>query len=113
MPQLNFTSSIAAGGSLSPFSAWPYRVPNKQALLELMVNASAAGLTMNLTTGSESIVAIDTPVSGGGAAGTLPARLNTEPIADMVAASEEIVLTIKNPTAGAITVNGVAVVTFK
>lgn len=112
MPQFNFSTSIGAGATSTPLSTWQFRFPPKAALLELMVNASAAGLVMNLTTGAESIVQAESPVSGGGTAGTLPARLNTEPITDKVDPGEEIVLTIRNPTGGAITCNGVAVMTY-
>ena len=112
MPQFNFSSSVAAGATATPLSTWQFRFPPKASLLELMVNASAAGLVMNLTTGAESIVQAESPVSGGGAAGTLPARLSTEPIVDKVDAGEEIVLTVRNPTGGVITINGVAVLTY-
>jgi hypothetical protein len=84
MPQFNFSSSLAAGATATPLSSWQFRFPPKAALLELMVNASATGLVMNLTTGAESIVQAESAVSGGGTAGTLPARLNTEPIVDKV-----------------------------
>ena len=112
MPQFNFTTAIAAGATATPLANWQFRFPPKSSLLELLVNASAAGLVMNLTTGSESIVQAESPVSGGGAAGTLPARLSTEPIVDKVDPGEEIVLTVRNPTAGAITLNGVAILTY-
>jgi hypothetical protein len=112
MPQFNFSSSLAAGATATPLSSWQFRFPPKAALLELMVNASATGLVMNLTTGAESIVQAESAVSGGGTAGTLPARLNTEPIVDKVDPGEEIVLTVRNPTAGAITLNGVAILTY-
>lgn len=112
MPQFNFSSSVAAGATATPLSTWQFRFPPKAALLELLVNASAAGLVMNLTTGAESIVQAESVVSGGGTAGTLPARLATEPIVDKVDPGEEIVLTVRNPTAGAITVNVVAILTY-
>lgn len=113
MPYFAATASLAAGGSAYPLANWQYRQPNFPALVEVLVNGSAAGLTHSLTTGSESIVPPDTPVSGGGTAGTLPARLNTEPIVDGVLSGEEIVHLIKNPTAGAITYNAVYVITPK
>lgn len=112
MPQFNFSTSIAAGATATPLGSWQFRFPPKASLLEILVNASAAGLVMNLTTGAESIVQAESPVSGGGAAGTLPARLNTEPIVDKVDPGEEIVLTVRNPTGGAITLNGVAILTY-
>jgi hypothetical protein len=109
MPYFAASAAIVAGGTATPLSGWQYRQPNFPALLELMVNGSAAGLTHTLTTGSESIIPIDTPISGGGTAGTLPARLNTEAVADGVLSGEEIVHTIKNPSGGTITFNAVYV----
>lgn len=112
MPQFNFTTSVAAGATSLPLAAWQFRFPPKASLLEVLVNGSAAGLVMNLTTGAESIVQAESAVSGGGTAGTLPARLGTEPIVDKVDPGEEIVLTVRNPTGGAITVNVVAILTY-
>lgn len=112
MPQFNASTSVAAGGTATPLSSWQFRFPPKASLLELFVNASAVGCVMNLTTGAESIVQAESVVSGGGTAGVLPARLGTEPIVDKVDAGEEIVLTVRNPTGGAITVNVVAILTY-
>lgn len=112
MPQFNFSQSIAAGGTALPLSTWQFRFPPKPSLLELMVNATATGVVLNLTTGAESIVQAESPVAAGGTAGVLPARLSTEPIVDKVEPGEEIVLTLRNTTAGAITVNGVAILTY-
>lgn len=82
-------------------------------MLEVMINATAVGVVQNLTTGPESIVQAESPVSAGGTAGVLPARLNNEPIVDAVLPGEEIVHTLRNTTAGSITVNGVAILTYK
>jgi hypothetical protein len=112
MPQFNFSASVGAGLTAFPLATWQFRFPPKKSLLELLVNGSAAGLVMNLTTGAESIVQSESPISGGGTAGTLPARLNTEPIVDAVDPGEEIVLSVRNPTGGAITVNVVAILTY-
>lgn len=112
MPQFNFSTSIAAGATSLPLSAWQFRFPPKTSLLELMVNATAVGCVMNLTTGAESIVQAESPVAAGGTAGVLPAKLNNEPIVDKVDPGEEIVLTIRNTSGGAITVNGVAILTY-
>lgn len=113
MPQFNYTASIAAGATVFPLQNWNFRFPPKIALLELLVNASAIGLVMELTTGPESIVQSSSAVSAGGVAGTLPARLNTEPIVDMVDPGEEIVLAIRNTSGGAVTANVIAVMTYK
>lgn len=107
------TASVAAGGTSFPLANWQYRQPNFAGLLEILVNASGAGMTHSLTTGSESIVPPDVPISGGGTAGTLPSRLNAEAIVDGILPGEEIVHQIKNPTAGALTYNAVYVLSPK
>jgi hypothetical protein len=113
MPLFNFTSNVAAGGTYLPLSTWQFRFPPKLSLLEVMVNAAAVGVVMGMTTGNESIVQADTPVSAGGTAGVVPARLNNEPIVDTVDPGEELVLSIRNTTGAAVNVQGVAVLTYK
>lgn len=112
MPQFNFSASVAAGATSLPLQNWQFRFPPKGALLELLINATAAGMVMNLTTGAESIVQAESPVPAGGTAGVLPARLNVEPIVDKVDPGEEIVLTLRNTSGGAITANVVAILTY-
>lgn len=113
MPMFTFVTSVPAGQTAQPLSGWNYRFPPQNALLELLVNTTATGVVMNVTTGPESIVQAESPVSAGGTAGTLPARLTVEPIVDMVNKGEEIVLNLRNTTAGALTVNGIAIITYK
>jgi len=113
MPMFTFSTSIAAGATAQPLNSWNYRFPPKNALFELLLNTTATGIVANVTTGPESIVQAESPVSSGGTAGVLPARLNVEPIVDMVNQGEELVLNLRNTTAGALTVNGVAIITYK
>lgn len=113
MPQFNFSTAIAAGATANPLANWQYRIPQKPAQIELLLNATAVGVVMNLTTGSESIVQADSVVSAGGTAGVIPARLNAEPIVDMVLPLDEIVLSLRNTTAGSITVNGTVIMTYQ
>ena len=108
-----FTRAVTTGPPYLPLSTWQFRQPAKAAVLEVFVNATATGCVQNLTTGAESIVQAECPVSAGGTAGVLPARLNTEPAVDEVDAGDELVLTVRNTTGGTITVNGVAVLTYK
>lgn len=113
MPQFNFTQVVGIGATVFPLENWNQVRPKQRGLLELMINGTATGCLMNLTTGSEQIVSPDTAVGAGGVAGVLPSRLNNEPTVDMVEANEVITLQVRNPTAGAITINGIAVLTFK
>lgn len=113
MPMFTFTQAVAAGATAQPLASWNYRFPPKNALFELLINATGTGMVQNVTTGPESIVQSESPISAGGTAGVLPARLSTEPIVDMVNAGEELVLNIRNTSAGPLTVNGVAIITYK
>lgn len=113
MPWFSFVTSVGAGATAFPLSTWQYRYPPFKALLELCLGTSAVGVVMNLTTGPESIVQAESPVGIGYAAGTLPARLNMEVISDTVEPGQEIVLSLRNTTGGALTVNGWATLTWK
>ena len=108
-----FTAAVTAGSTYLPLSTWQFRQPARKAILEVFVNATAVGCVQNLTTGAESIVQAECPVSAGGTAGVLPARLNTEPAVDQVDPGDELVLTVRNTSGGTVTVNGVAVLTYK
>lgn len=113
MPLRTFTQSVAAGATYLPLADWAFRFPPAKSLLEVLVNAGAVGCVMNLTTGAESIVQSESPVSAGGTTGVIPARLNAEPIMDTVDPGEEIVLIVRNTSGGAVVVNGVAILTYK
>lgn len=113
MPQYNFSVSVPPNSSVSPLNTWQYRFPPKSALISLILNAAATGLVMNLTTGAESIVQADSVVSAGGTAGVLPSSFGQNPIVDQVDAGEEIVLTVRNTTAGAVICNGIIEMTYK
>lgn len=113
MPMFPFSATVAPGATYLPLANWQFRQPARPAILEVFVNAAAVGCVQNLTTGAESIVQAETPVSAGGTAGVLPARLNTEPAVDQVEAGDEIVLTVRNTSVGGIVVNGLAVLTYK
>lgn len=113
MPMFTFTAAVAAGGTYLPLSTWQFRQPARKAILEVMTNATATGCVQNLTTGAESIIQAECPVQAGGTAGVIPARLAAEPAVDMVDPGDEIVLTVRNTSGGTITVNGVAILTYK
>jgi hypothetical protein len=119
MPYFPFTQLLGAGLTAAPFAQpsagtpWNYRVPPRNSMFELLINATAVGLVMSLTTGPEAIVQPESPISAGGTAGVLPARLNVEPIVDEVGQGEEMVVTIRNTTGAGITYNLIAVLTYQ
>lgn len=112
MPYFPFSESIAAGATVNALRDWNMRYPPVPCMIEIMLGTSAAGLVYSLTTGPESIVQSDRPVGIGLAAGTLPARQNFEPIVDEVPQGQEISLPVRNTSGGALTINGVAIMTF-
>lgn len=113
MPLFTFSTSVAGGATFLPLSTWQFRQPAKKAVLEVLVNATAIGCVQNLTSGAESIIQAECPVSAGGTAGAIPSRFVVEPAVDEVDPGDELVLTIRNTTGGAITVNGQAILTYR
>jgi hypothetical protein len=102
------SASIAAGASLNPLDVsggtWKYNRAPYDALVEIICNATLGPMLLTLTAGSDEIVQ-SCPVSLGGVAGVLPARLGTEPITFTVKAGDVIQPTFRNTNAGAATLN--------
>lgn len=113
MPFFSFSINMATNTTATPLSTWNYRFPPKTSLLELLIWATGVGVTMNLTTGPESIVQAESPVSAGGTVGVLPSRFNQDPIQDVVNPGEEIVLFLRNTNALARDVMGIANLQYK
>lgn len=112
MPVFTVSESVAAGATVNLLRNWQFRFPPVKSLLEIMIRTTAVGVVMNLTTGPESIVQAESVVQSGGTAGVTPSRLNTEPIVDRVDPGEECVLNVRNTTAGALTVDMIAIMTY-
>lgn len=105
MPAFKFTSSIAAAATFSPLDSWNYETPPRPGVMTLLHNATASGLVCIWTSGSDQILQ-ESPVEAGGTAGVIPSRLTVEPVIDPIAAFDKQRLAYRNPTGGAITVNG-------
>lgn len=105
MPAFTFSQSIAAGATFDPLDNWQYRYAPYRALMEVFHRATAVGIVVTITTGSDTVQE-ESPVSGGGTAGTLPSRLNIEPVTDKVDAGDLLKVRYRNTTAGAVTVDG-------
>lgn len=106
-----FTWSLAvgAGATSDPLdqagNSWKYRYIPYDCVVEVMHGTSAAGVTQTITSGSDEIVQ-ESPVTIGFAAGTLPSRLNCEPVTFKARAGDLVIVRYRNTTAGSLTING-------
>src|SRR5574337_1594121 len=110
MPFYQGSVSVAAGATVdllnnttSPERPWKYNRAPYNGVVEVMLQAPTTGLRQSITVGSDEVVQ-DSPVSLGGTAGVMPARLSREPITFKVTQGDVIGVIITNPTAGALTV---------
>jgi len=112
MPSFTWTQSMAAGATFDPIdtAGWMYRYLPYPAIVEIIDNATATGIVVSRTFGSDTIQQ-ESPLSAGGTAAVIPSRFAVEPIAEKANASDLIRINYRNPTAGAITVNGIIQIT--
>lgn len=110
MPQLTFTSSVAAGATYTPLSGWQYEFLPFPSLVEVGINATAVGVVGTISSGSD-VLQEESPVQAGGTAGVIPSPLNTPYLSDQAAAGDRLKVACRNTTGGAITVNGIVKVT--
>lgn len=109
MAFFTFTSQLAAGASFNPLdvsgNSWKYNRAPYAGTVEIIAAATLASMLLRVTVGSDEIMQ-ESPISIGGAAGVLPARLNTEPITFTVDAGDVIQPVFRNTNAAANTING-------
>lgn len=114
MPSFTFSAAIAAGATFDPLdasgSAWMYRYLPYAAMVEIIDRATAVGVTVVRTFGSDTIQQ-ESPVSAGGTAGVIPNRLTVEPVTEKAQPSDLLRLVYRNTTAGAINVEGIIQIT--
>lgn len=103
--EFTWSQSIAAGATFNPLEDWEYETPNIDGAVEVLERATAVGVVSQVKSGGATIKQ-EGPVQAGGTAGTIPARLNTEPITGKAFGSQKLRVAYRNPTAGAITVDG-------
>lgn len=108
MAFFTYSASLAAGASVNPLdisgNTWKYNRAPYDATVEIIANATATGVVCTLTAGSDEIMQ-ECPITAGGTAAVLPARLNVEPVTFSVKAGDVIQPRYRNTTAGAITLN--------
>lgn len=101
-----FTQSIAAGATFNPMDGSNFEIPNSNGVLKINHNATATGLVCTVAAQNKQI-AQEAPVPAGGTSGVIPTDFTAPPIIEMVKSGERISIRYRNPTAGAIIVNGV------
>lgn len=112
MPSFTWTSAVAAGATWDPIDAagWMYRYLPYGAVIEIIDNATAVGMVVTRTFGSDTVQQ-ESPVAAGGTAGVIPSRLAVEPVTEKGAASDLLRVVYRNTTGGPITVNGIIQIT--
>lgn len=108
--QFPWSQSIAAGGTFDPLLAWDYQTPDSDVAVEILDRATAVGLLRVVKSGGQAITQ-EGPVQAGGTAGTIPARLSTEPQTGRGYSNKKLSVSYRNPTGGAITVDGMIIAT--
>lgn len=106
MPSLTWTQSVAAGATFNPLDGWNYEFVPAPGVVTYIHNATAVGMVVTITSGSDQLLQ-EAPVPAGGTAGVIPSALNVAPITDAVGAGDRQAVRYRNPTGGAITVNGI------
>jgi len=106
----SWSQAILAGATFNPLETFDFETPDSDVAVEVLHRATAVGLVAVIKSGGLAI-SQESPVQAGGTAGTLPARLNTEPMTGKGFASRKLAVQYRNPTVGTITVDGTIVVT--
>jgi hypothetical protein len=107
MPSIAFSRSVAAGATDFPLQAlaWAFEQVPYNAAVRILVRTTATGVLARIRSGSEE-VQDETPVQSGGTAGVTPSVLNTTPTEFIAAGGDRLSLSLRNTTAGALTVDG-------
>jgi hypothetical protein len=95
---------IAAGATFDALTGFTYETPDVDCMVEILERATAVGL-VGVHSSSGQQIKQESPVQAGGTAGTLPSRLNTEPITGRGPKFQKLRSFYRNPTGGGITID--------
>lgn len=105
-----WTQSVAAGAIFLPLDGWQYEFPDTDVMVEVISRATAVGALQVLTSGGNTLLE-ESPVQAGGTSGVTPARQTTEPFVAKAYMGQRLKLKYRNPTGGAIIVDGIITLT--
>jgi hypothetical protein len=106
VPSFTWTQSVAAGATYNPLDGWNYEFVPRPGIVKILHRATATGLVATITSGSDQLLQ-EAPVPAGGTAGQTPSEFAVAPITDGVAAGDRQAVRYRNPTGGAITIDGI------
>lgn len=95
---------IGAGATFDALTGFTYETPDVDVMVEILERATAVGL-VGVHSSSGQQIKQESPVQAGGTAGTLPSRLNTEPITGRGPKFQKLRSFYRNPTGGGITID--------
>lgn len=109
MAFFSWSAAMLTATSLNPLdvsgASWKYQYAPYDCIAEVIHRATAVGIVVQITSGSDEVQQ-ESPLSAGGTAGTLTGRLNVEPVTFRVKAGDLIQVRYRNTTGGTITVDG-------
>jgi hypothetical protein len=106
MPSLVFTQSIAAGATFDPLTDWNYQYIPAPGVIKYIMRATAVGLVATIVSGSDQLMQ-ESAVQAGGTSGVTPSEFTTPAVVDRVAAGDRQSVRFRNPTGGAIVIDGI------
>jgi len=111
MPQLTFTQSIGAGLTFDPLDGWNFQYATRGGKLTLMHKATAVGLLATFTATDRQILQ-EANVPAGGTSGVTPTVFTAPVIPATVQKGDRLSIRYRNPTGGAIIIDGVIDIAF-
>ncbi len=105
MPVLNFSQAMTANQTgLNVCAGWQFEYLPWPAVVQILMNATTAGVRATIYTGSQTISPRG-PVPAGGTAGVFPTIYNAPPLTFIAAAGDRLQVILDEVLAGTPTVN--------
>jgi len=103
---LTWSQAILTLTQFNPLVNWQYQYVPFGGAISVLHRATAVGLVVTITNGSDTMQE-RSPVPAGGTAGNIPSVFDVPVVGGQVAAGDFLKIAYDNPTAGTITVDGV------